>query len=98
MNGVSTYERSRQLGIMSSPALWPTWPFLPVVRRKDGEEDVECGLMSVLPNLEGMTGFSATVFIENLFTLPPTLDEFMALPREVYDTVEEVYQSGWRVD
>ena len=43
-------------------------------------------------------GYSATVFLTNLFALPPTVGRFLALPREVYDTPEEVYAAGWRVD
>jgi hypothetical protein len=38
------------------------------------------------------------VFLCNLFLLPRTLEEFIALPKEVYDTPEEVYDAGWRVD
>jgi hypothetical protein len=30
-------ERSRNVTIMASPALWPAWPYLPLVRRTKGE-------------------------------------------------------------
>jgi len=43
-------------------------------------------------------GFSATVVLSNLFLLPRTLDEFLALPRETFDTPEEVFDAGWCVD
>ena len=44
------------------------------------------------------TGFSATVFRCNLFLLPPSFEEFLALPKEVFDTSEELLNAGWRVD
>ena len=45
-----------------------------------------------------LTGFSSAVVLTNLFLLPPTLDEFLALPREVFDSAEEVADAQWRVD
>ena len=32
-------ERLRNLLFMSKPALWPVWPFLPLIRRKPGQDD-----------------------------------------------------------
>jgi len=61
-----------------------------------GEE--ECGLMIDRLGLCGQTGYSATVVLANLFDLPPTLPEFLALPRHAYDTADEVFDAGWRVD
>ncbi|OWK39989.1 hypothetical protein FRUB_05879 [Fimbriiglobus ruber] len=46
----------------------------------------------------GRTGFSATVFRTNLFDLPPTVDRLFALPREVFDSGEDLVRAGWRVD
>ena len=46
----------------------------------------------------GRTGFSACVFLTNLFALPPTLDEFFAIPREAFDSADELFDGGWRVD
>jgi hypothetical protein len=46
----------------------------------------------------GLTGFSPTVWLTNLFTLPPTVAEFLELPREVFDTADELVAAGWRVD
>ena len=48
--------------------------------------------------LASRPGFSATVFICNLFLLPPTLEEVLRLPREAFDTPEEVLEAGWTVD
>jgi hypothetical protein len=92
-------ERSRNLLFLATPSLWERWPFLPLIRRmQGGEDDYECGVLFDLMGLHGMTGFAATVWMTNLFTLPQTLDDFLALPKEVFDTPEEVFAAGWRVD
>lgn len=89
--------RARQLLFLSTPRLWPAWPFLPLVRRRPGCEE-ELGLLYDGLGAGGLTGLSSTVFICNLFELPRTLPEFLALPKEVYDTAEAVYEALWRVD
>jgi hypothetical protein len=88
----------RDLFFLSTPALWTTWPMLPVVRRHaDGSYD--CGLMyDCRGGGTRLAGLAASVFLANLFLLPRTLDEFLKLPRETYDTLEEVVAAGWRVD
>lgn len=90
-------DSSRHLLFMTTPALWEHWPFLPLVRRSPGKEE-ECGLLCDVLGLKGTPGFSATVVLCNLFLVPPRLDDFLALPKEVFDTAEEVYAAGWRVD
>jgi hypothetical protein len=90
-------EQDRNLLFMATPDLWTVWPFLPLMRRKPGCEE-ECGVMYDLYHLSGQTGFSCTVFFTNLFLLPPDQEQFLALPKEIYDTVEDIYAAGWRVD
>jgi hypothetical protein len=87
---------ARDVLFISTPALWPAWPFLPVVRRTGGTEEI--GLMYDARGTANRTGYSATVFLANLFDLPPTEAAFLALPKEVYDSAEEVAAAGWRVD
>ena len=82
--------------VVSTPAAWPAWPFQPVVRHAGGEE--ELGVLFDAFGLCRLTGFSATVFLTNLFTLPPSLPALLALPREVFDTPDELLAAGWRVD
>ena len=84
------------LRFATTPALWPAWPFLPVVRHARGVIDL--GLMFDARGACGLTGYSATVFLTNVFALPPTLDQFLALPKEVFDSGEELLANGWRVD
>jgi hypothetical protein len=88
---------ARDLFFFRSPALWATWPYLPVVRhRADGDKDL--GVLYDFAHTSGRTGFQCTVFLCNLFLLPPTEDGLLALPREVFDTFEEVSAAGWAVD
>ena len=87
---------ARHLLFVTTPALWPAWPFLPVTRTARGAVDL--GLMFDARGVRGLTGYSATVFRRNLFDLPPTLTEFLDLPREVFDCGEDVIRAGWRVD
>ncbi len=87
--------RERTLLFLTSPALWPAWPFLPVVRRACGRE--ELGVVFDA-RAAGLTGYSATVFLTNLFMLPPDLAAFLALPHETFDTAEELIGGGWLVD
>ena len=51
--------RNRTVLFVSAPALWPHWPFLPLVRRTSGRE--ELGVVFDARALQ-MTGYSATVF------------------------------------
>ena len=87
----------RDLLYFSTPALWPTWPFLCVIRHRP-VGDFECGVMFDVWHAHGLTGFGATIFLANVLLLPQTGAEFFALPREVYDSAEEVASAGWVVD
>jgi hypothetical protein len=92
----SRRERERNVLFLSSPRLWPAYPFLPLVRRTRTAE--ECGLLVDLVGLYDLYGYGSTVFLANLFDLPPTLAGFLALPRRAFDSAEEVFDAGWRVD
>jgi hypothetical protein len=72
------------------------WPFLPLVRRTGRTE--ELGVLFDAWGSLDLTGYSATVFLTNLLTLPPTFRKLIALPREVFDTAEVLLAAGWRVD
>jgi hypothetical protein len=67
-----------------------------VVRRTRGEE--ELGVVFDARGACELTGYSATVFLTNLFALPKTLNEFLNLPKETFDTAEELVDAGWCVD
>jgi hypothetical protein len=89
--------RQRNLLFFTQPRLWPTWPFLPLVRRRAGQEE-EYGILFDAKTACGLLGFAATFFLCNFFLMPPTLDQFLALPHETFDTPEEVADAGWTVD
>ena len=48
----SEHDRARNLLFMTRPALWPQWPFLPLVRRRPGRAD-ECGVLCDVLGLNG---------------------------------------------
>jgi hypothetical protein len=88
--------RARQLWFLTSPARWPAWPFLPLVRRTAAGE--ELGLLFDARGALDLTGYGATVFQCCLYALPPSLDVLLGAPREVYDSAEEVLDHDWTVD
>jgi hypothetical protein len=89
-------DLARHLMFVTTPALWPAWPFLPVVRRTNGVQ--ELGVMFDALSTCDVTGYSATVFLTNIYEMPSCLNQLLALQKEIYDTGDEVIQSGWRVD
>jgi hypothetical protein len=91
-------DRARHLLYMAKPALWPVWPFLPLSRRKHGTAEEELGLLYDSPASTVPFGPAVTVHLANLFLLPRTEVEFLALPKEQYDSPEDAFESGWRVD
>ncbi len=95
MASCATRARERTVLFLTTPALWPAWPFLPVVRRENGRE--ELGVVFDT-RAAGLTGYSATVFATNVFALPNMFAAFLALPHETFDAAEELADGGWRVD
>ena len=89
--------RDRNLLFFREPRRWPLWPFLSVVRRRPGRDE-ELGLLFDPVGAAGLYGHSPTVFLSNLFLMPQGLDEFLALPRETFDSPDEVADAGWSVD
>jgi hypothetical protein len=89
-------DPARHRLVVSAPALWPAWPFLPLVRRSGDTE--ELGVLFDALGACGLTGYGSAVFLCNVFALPARLDQLLALPKEVFDTADELIQSGWRVD
>lgn len=88
--------RQRTLHFLTHPDEWPLWPFLPLVRRDGGGE--ELGVVYDALHAADIPGHSCTVYRTNLFEIPETRDAFFALPHESFDTPEEVFAGGWSVD
>ena len=89
--------QQQALEFLARPDLWESWPYLPLVRRRPGEEE-ELGLVFDGLHVMELPGYGSTVFFCNLFELPPTLDEFLDLPKEVFDSPEELVAAGWLVE
>lgn len=85
----------RTVLFLTTPALWAHWPFLPLVRRKDGRE--ELGVVFDA-RAAGLLGYSSTVYFGNVFCLPTEFEQFLALPHETHDSADEVAAAGWSVD
>jgi len=90
-------EQERNLLFLSTPTLWGFWPFLPLVRRRADQEE-EQGILYDALHSSNTPGFSATVFLVNVFLLPATEEELLTQPREVFDNPDEIYAAQWRVD
>jgi hypothetical protein len=89
-------DLARHRTFVTSPSLWPSWPFLPVIRRGGGCE--ELGVLFDARGALDLTGYSATVFRTNLFELPARLTDLLDGPKDVFDSSEELLLAGWRVD
>jgi hypothetical protein len=90
-------EPRRSVLCMATPRLWPLWPFLPLVRQRPGGGQ-ELGVLFDALHACGLPGHSATVFLSNLIDIPPRVADLLALPKEVFDSPDEVAAAGWRVD
>ena len=88
----------RDLTFMSTPSLWSVYPFLPVIRRGAVGGCQQLGVLYDAVGVSGRYGYTATVWLTNLFLLPKTEAEFFDLPKIVYDTLDELVEDGWVVD
>ncbi len=83
----------RDLLYFTCPDLWPLRPFLPV-KRYPVDRSPEYGVLYDAVHASGTYGLSATVFLTNLYGLPQTEAEFLALPHQTYDSAEGVIRSS----
>ena len=96
--------RDRHLLILDTPPLWPAWPFLPLIRRTAGRD--EYGLLydpaitawDAQSDSAHTTHRRTSVVFANLFLLPATEAEFLALPQQQYESPATMYADGWQVD
>jgi hypothetical protein len=89
---------ARDLYMFAHPEHWPLYPFLPLRRDSDDGKDFELGLLYDAVGVSGTYGYRCTVFLTNVLDLPPTEAEILALPRFVYDTLDEIASDRWYVD
>ena len=93
---LSASDLARHALFVRTPALWPAWPFLPLIRRTGATE--ELGLLFDAWGVAELTGYTSSVFLCCLFELPSTVEALLASPRETYDSTDELLAHGWRVD
>jgi hypothetical protein len=92
------WYRRRHLALIGNPERWPCYPFLPMRRVVEAATEHDLGVLYDLWGLRRIPGFSATVFRVNLLMLPATEEGWLEVPREVFDTFDELFEAGWRVD
>ena len=89
---------ARDMHFFLNPNLWRCYPFLPVTRQAIDDPDKQLGVLFDARGLAGIYGYSSTVFLTNLFSMPRTTPRFLALPKYVYDSFDELASDGWIVD
>jgi hypothetical protein len=89
---------ARDLLFFQKPHLWPHHPFLPLTRRATDKSPPQLGVLYDARGVSGTYGHACTVFVTNIFSLPPTEAQFLALPRCVYDSFDELADDGWVID
>jgi len=92
-------QKVRQCNLLffTSPHLWSVWPFLPLVRRLPGKEEEYGLLFDTKKTMKHWACLPRSSFA-TCFWMPPTVEEFLALPKETYDTPEEIADAGWLID
>ena len=77
-----------------NPRIWPHYPYLPMTKKMGYRPACH------IDNPKGivLAGNPTIVRLVNLFLLPDTLIEFLALPFEEYLSVEDLIRDGWLVD
>jgi hypothetical protein len=89
---------TRDMHFFQNPQLWLQYPWLPVTRQAIDSGPQELGVLYDARGISGIYGYACTVWVANLFCLPQTESEFLALPKHVYDNWEELANDGWTVD
>jgi hypothetical protein len=84
--------------MFAHPECWPLHPFLPLRRDSEDGKEFELGILYDAVGVSGTYGYRCTVFLTNMLDLPPTEPEILALPRLVYDTLDEIASENWCVD
>lgn len=83
-------EMVHEIRMMEDPDSWPAWPLLPLTRRVPDEE-FECAFLVDQPGSEAKHLFKATIF---------EVKEVMAdkTKQERFESFEDIYRAGYRVD
>ena len=71
----------RDITFMSTPSLWSVHPFLPVIRRSAVGGCQQLGVLYDAVGVSGRYGYTATVWLTNLFLLPKPKRNCLRCPR-----------------
>lgn len=94
---VQDEAREQTMYFLAHRREWGLWPFLPLVRRSRGCLPTNGVLFDAMGS-RSMPGFEHTIFLVNVYELPETLKELLAVPREVFSSAEQIIDAGWVVD
>ncbi len=81
--------------MIENPLHWCRYPFLPIRRDVANSEDgfpYECALL-----MATSTPWSIAI-VCNLFMMPKTMHELLAMKKYRYASTESLLADGWRVD
>lgn len=108
MSKLHLNEQRWASNIIGMPQDWHNWPVLPLTRPLGSQAEIELGVLVDLFHWQGIPGYSATVFLWNIYELPvgivnqqggeQEIAALLGLPKEVYDSTEEIVAAGWRPD
>ena len=75
---------AKEKAMANDPDSWPIWPMLCVVRR----DRMQPGVL--------LAGQGAKVYLWNRFGKAP--ESFADIPQLEYDSIDDMFADGWRVD
>ena len=88
----------RDLMFVSTPSLWSLHPYLPVIRRSAAGDHQQLRRRLRRPRRNRPVRILINGPARNLFAMPETEAELLALPKIVYDTYDELLDDGWVID
>lgn len=83
------FMRAMQLKFMRDPNEWPRWPLLPMKRRGARGQFPDCGF---LVTGQGPVIHRAAIYQVEVGT------RWDSFSREMYESFERLYDSGWEID
>lgn len=92
MSKKTEYTREDHKAMMQDQSRWPRWFFLPVKRWVG--HDLQCGVL----HRQHPGPVRPQVVRANIFNLPQTREEFLALPKHDYGSFDSLLDDGWEVD
>lgn len=87
--------------MISNPLRWPGFPFLAMRKPSKADPypfDFECGIIYAYDYVHSMVlQFPLKVRVTNLYNFQ-SIEQFLNMPVEEFQSFEEMFAAGWRVD